>query len=211
MTIIDKFKRDIGQRPGRAAVLGVLTVALLAMSVRAFIEVHPRGAAGSVATGEGAAEAPKGTANGSSAIEAEVKIKENRELWNTLREKKPQAVGAASAFTFDASYFTLDPSTRVTLVTPEKPEVIKPAAVPVTPMIDPEAMKQARIREQAKGLVVKSTSMGNGMSEPMAIVNQQLLTVGQTILGFEITAIRAREVEFKKEGQTTVVKMVDGQ
>ena len=38
----------------------------------------------------------------------------------------------------------------------------------------------------------------------MAIVNQQLVTVGQRILGFEIAAIRAREVEFVKEGVTTV-------
>jgi len=41
----------------------------------------------------------------------------------------------------------------------------------------------------------------------VAIVNQQLLAVGQQILGFTITAIRAREVEFSKEGVSVVVAM----
>jgi hypothetical protein len=45
----------------------------------------------------------------------------------------------------------------------------------------------------------------------MAIVNQQLVTVGQKIQGFEISAIRAREVVFLKDGVTIVVRMPDGQ
>ena len=89
------------------------------------------------------------------------------------------------------------------------PEPAKPA--PVLPLVDTAALKASRIREQARLLVVKTTALGNGTSKPMAIVNQQLLTVGQEILGFELSAIRPREVEFVKDGVTVVVKMPDGQ
>jgi len=48
----------------------------------------------------------------------------------------------------------------------------------------------------------------NGVT-PVAVVNQQLLTLGQQILGFEIVAIHSREVEFKKEGVTLSVMTLD--
>ena len=65
----------------------------------------------------------------------------------------------------------------------------------------------AAVREQARALGVKSTAVSGG--RPLAIVNQQLLSVGDQINGFEITAIRSREVEFRKDGVTVAVKMPD--
>ncbi len=65
----------------------------------------------------------------------------------------------------------------------------------------------AETREQAKLLIVRSTVVGNGNSRPVAVINDQILTVGDRISGFEIVSIRAREVEFKKDGITLAVKM----
>ena len=59
--------------------------------------------------------------------------------------------------------------------------------------------------------MLKSTMVGEGITQPAAIINQKLLTVGQEISGFTLTAIRSREVDVVKEGQTEVVKMPDGQ
>jgi hypothetical protein len=140
--------------------------------------------------------------------EAEARIQESKKLWRRLKEVKATAVDAQTAFKFDASYY---PPPMVSEVSrPVNVSAAVPEARPV-PVVDEAAAKANRIREQARGLVVKSTAVGNGNLGPMAIVNQQVLTVGQKIMGFEITAIRAREVDFVKEGVTTVVKMPDGQ
>ena len=90
----------------------------------------------------------------------------------------------------------------------------------ITDPVDPEPVKAkpddgeadkralaAKIRQQANELHVQSTTVGNG--KPWAIVNQQLVSLGDVVKGFEITAIRSREVEVKKEGVTTAVKMPD--
>ena len=123
------------------------------------------------------------------------------------------AVNASVAFAFDPSYYpapALPPAPAIDPAHQIVPEQAKPT--PVAPVIDPEAQKLQRIREQAKQLVVQTITLGGGPNnQPMAIVNQQLLTIGQEILGFEITAIRAREVEFVKEGVPAVSKMSDGQ
>ena len=88
---------DIAKRPGRAALLGVLAVTMVAMSVRAFYELHPREPP----------SAPRACRQvfhwqsrmgwrRSRAGNADAKINENRELWNTLREKNPKAVDASA-------------------------------------------------------------------------------------------------------------------
>jgi len=215
MGAIDRLKRDLTKHRGKAAVLGILFVTLVTMSTRAVIALRPKSAA--------AANAPVGATTGAmtpsnrigakdiaTGADAEARIQESKDLWGRLREVKATATEAKVAFTFDATYYpppAAPVETKPVAVVPETPAA-RPAPAP---MVDEAGARANRIREQARALIVKSTAVGRGMTEPMAIVNQQLLTVGQKILGFEISAIRAREVEFTKEGVTTVVKMPDGQ
>jgi hypothetical protein len=205
MSAVAKFKRDLAKHRGRAALLGILFVAMVAMGVRAVTQLQPRAAVAKVTPAQtpGAAsssETPVATVN------PEARLRESKELWKRLKEVKATAAAPQAAFTFEPGYY---PPPTVTDITP--PVFVSEIAPTPKPVVDEAGIRAARIREQARALVVKSTAVGNGNMEPMAIVNQQLVTVGHKILGFEISAIRAREVEFVKDGVNTVVRMPDGQ
>jgi hypothetical protein len=211
MGVMDRFKRDLSKHRGKAAVLGILFVTMVGMGIRAVVQLRPRGVEAAVAPAAAPLPSNKGGAKDiATGADAEARIQESKDLWFRLREVKPTATELKAAFTFDESYYPLPAAPleiKAAGVEPEAPAV-RPAP---TPVVDEATARSNRIREQARALVVKSTTAGYGATASMAIVNQQLLKVGQTILGFEITAIRAREVEFTKEGVTTVVKMPDGQ
>src|SRR6187551_3740230 len=207
MSIIARFKRDIAKHRGRAAVLGVLFVTMVVFGVKAFFELHqPVAIAAVVAT-----DIKPGQAHAAvNSAEAELRMNESKKLWRTLREVKATASKAEVAFAFDASYYpppAIDPSKRVSAAPALEPEPVKPAQ----PVVELGSIRRQRIREQSRQLVIKTIAIGNESTPSMAIVNQQLMTLGQTILGFELTAIRPREVEFVKEGETVVVQMANGQ
>jgi len=203
MGLIENFKRDIARNRGRSAVLGVLFVAMVLFSVRAFLQLSAKPVAASVLA---PAFLPV-TATPVSNADTLARVKESQELWQKLREKRTTAPNTAVAFRFDPSFYPAPVVSEVPKKTTAAPEPER--TVPTIP--DPNAAKRARIHEQARSLVVKSTMVGEGIAQPAAIINQKLLTIGQEINGFSITAIRAREVEVVKEGQTEIVKMPDGQ
>jgi hypothetical protein len=205
MGVVAKLTRDLTKHRGKAALLGTLFVTMLTLSIRAFLELHPAAAAANAPASEPATISPKAGVTGADADE---RIRESKELWRRLKEVKQTAVSAREAFTFDCGYYPPPAVAEVKSAAAPEPREIKVAAAPP---IDEQAVKANRIREQARALVVKSTAIGDGTMEPMAIVNQQLVTVGQKIQDFEVSAIRAREVVFVKEGVTTVVRMPDGQ
>jgi hypothetical protein len=201
MRLIEKFKRDVLRSRQKTAVLGVLVVTMAVLGVRAVFELQPRQAdASTKEPGEAV-----GPSQDTPMVEAnpEERIRQSKELWRLLREK--HGTDASVAFSFDASFFTLDPNRRIT-ASPERVE-----ATPLgNPNEDVETTRRSRtaaIRDQSRTLNVKSTTVGSG--KPWAIVNQVLVSVGDKIEGFEITAIRSREVEFRKEGVTIAVKMPD--
>jgi hypothetical protein len=203
MAALEKFKRDLTRHRGKAALLGILFVTMTAFTVRAVIEMRPQTAvANSALPTITTAAKPSAEAT---AANAEARMQESKNLWNRLKEVKANAADARTAFSFDPSYY---PPPAIVETAPSAAPEVKPLP---TSNVDDSTIRAARIREQARNLIVKSTAVGKGTMEPMAIVNQQLLTVGQKIMGFEISAIRAREVEFVKEGVTTVVRMPDGQ
>jgi hypothetical protein len=69
-------------------------------------------------------------------------------------------------------------------------------------------LREQSIRDQSRQLTVKSTTV-TATGKPWAIVSNQLVTVGDIVNGFEVVAIRSREVDFKKENFTKTVKMTD--
>ena len=209
MTLVQKIKRDITKHPLKASVLGVLTVVMVVFVIKAVIELRPNTASASVS----AVPLPDGAPLNFDAapvdhVDADARLKESGRLWEKLHEVKATGSAASVAFAFDASFYPppLIPQQDLRPMAATPVEAPQPAAVSIT--VDPELAKSNRIHEQSHALVVQSTLIGNGMT-PVAVINQQLLTVGQQIMGFEIVAIRSREVEFKKEGVTLSVKTPD--
>jgi hypothetical protein len=207
MALMARFKRDIARHRGRSAVLAVLFLAFVAASVKMVFELRP-------ATAETAARpTTPAKVDADAAIpvshgEVESRLERSKRLWSQLRDVKPMALQPSVAFAFDARHYPTPPE-PVRKPAVQEPEPVK--AAPPMPVIDRVAEREKVIRDQARNLVLKTTALGNGGSRPMAIVNQQLLTIGQEMQGYELTAIRAREVEFVKEGVTVVVKMPEGQ
>jgi hypothetical protein len=209
MGLVDNFKRDIARHRGRSAVLGVLFVTMIAFSIRAVVQL--RSAQAVLAVPAALQPAPlesKATGN-----DTQARLKESQDLWGKLREVKFGAASTNVAFTFDPALYPPPPQDLT-----HKPAVPDAdlAKTPIpTPqpqvLVDPEAAHRSRILEQLHGLVLKSTAVGDGIAQPVAIINQKLLTTGQVINGFTITAIRSREVEVVKEGVTGVITMPDGQ
>jgi len=208
MGLIERFKRDILKHRGRAAILGVLSIVMAISTVKAIFEMQPKEAQGALpATAIPMSSDPSASMSGA---EAKEHLDQSRILWHTLREVNPNAVNASVAFAFDPSFYPAPPQPVVENPKQAAPEQVKP--LPVAPVIDLEAQRVQHIHDLAKSLVVKTTSLGGGPNnQPIAIVNGQLVTIGQEILGFEVTAIRAREVEFIRDGVTDVSKMPDGQ
>jgi hypothetical protein len=214
MGIVDRLKRDLSKHRGKTAVLGVLFATMVAMSVRAALELGPRdtqAGVNPVSITDASDKTP-----GSGEVNAQDRIKEGQELWRRLQQVNARAAGVDAAFRFDTSFYPPLPapveSARpvVPMAAPEVTEPVKAQAVSAG-MVDAEAIRAAHIRQEASRLVIKSIVVGNANTPSMTIVNQQLLKVGQTVQGFEITAINEREVEVRKEGVITVIRTPDGQ
>jgi hypothetical protein len=212
MSIADTISRDMKRRPAKAATLGVLFAVMVALFIRAAFQLRPQAASAGTHGTPGVAVMgiptfAKDETAPLVAADAEQRIRESKELWHRLREVR--GPGVAAVFSFDAAYYPPDPNRKVAVV-PEHVEAPLPLTPPA-PRENPEAIRRAlelAVREQARGLGVKSTTV-TATGKPWAIVNQQLLSVGDRINGFEITAIRSREVEFRKDGVTVPVKMPD--
>jgi hypothetical protein len=208
MSIIERFKRDIARHRGRAAVLGVLAVTFAVFMVKGVVDLK-RGPAMPVPTANGKpAEAVRPTLN---SAESEARVNESRKLWRQLREVKSTAASAAVAFAFDSSLYPAplpDPTRRVAAAPVPEAEPLRVGPTPEQALL---ASREKAIREQARQLVVKTIAIGNDTTPSMAIVNSQLMVVGQSINGFELTAIRPRECEFVKETVTSVIPMANGQ
>jgi hypothetical protein len=204
---LDQIKRDFVKHRKKTAILGVLASVMVLMFIKAGLEMRPRSAEGEPIAGavNVAGEAPaEGT--GEAVLNADERLKQSRELWRLMREKR--GLEASLAFTFEPSYFPMDPSRRYVA----EPDRVTTPEAPHAAVNSEEIERAARtreIREQARGLIVRSTVVGNGASKPVAVINEHILTIGESISGFTITAIQAREVDFKKDGVTLAVKMAD--
>jgi hypothetical protein len=207
MGFLQTIKRDITRHRQKAALLGVLMVLMVVMSVRAVFQLRPQNAEAmktAVATSDASTPAAGGTA-GNEGAEAAERIRLSKELWKRLQDKR--GIGVDVAFKFEDRYFQPDPTRPVVVAAaPERVE-----ALPAIPKVDDNENlrrnQRLKVLEQSQELKVQSTTIGAG--KPWAIVNGQLVSVGDMVKGFEITAIRAREVELKKEGVTIAVKMPD--
>ena len=213
MGMFDKFKRDMRKNRGKATVLGVLFVGMVGMSVRAFFQLQPQAADGAVIPS--AVDAADKTLAGSAAS-FEGRKKDSEQMWHHLRDVSPTALAIESTFAFDKSAY------------PELPDLNRPTAVvkvastqsassqPTNTMAENAAARAKEtkrikdiVEEARTKLSVKGTIVSGGGTEPVTLVNQKYLRVGEVVNEFEIIAIRENEVEFQKEGVTVIVTMSD--
>ncbi|HVX85877.1 MAG TPA: hypothetical protein VH253_13935 [Phycisphaerae bacterium] len=204
----ESLKQELGRNRKRTSVLAALTVVMGALILRAYLQMSARPVAASpLGQRVGMPEAPEMGEDVVPAAEADKRLALSKSLWTVLRQVR--GAEPATAFKFDPSYFPRDPSHP-------QPAPVEAAADPAPhaaarPMDDDETERRSRmaaVRDEAKGLVVRSTVVNTG-SKPVAVVNDRIMSVGDTIDGFVITAIRAREVEFRKDDVTLPIKMVD--
>jgi hypothetical protein len=199
---LDQIKRDFSKHRKKSAMLGVLSLVMVVFLVKAYFDLRPQSVSAEAIPG---ALQESGAVSEEAGMNPEEKLRQSRELWKVMREKR--GVEDATAFKFEPTYFPIDPMRRAM-----EPDRVAVAEAPRTAVTSDEVLREARereIREQARGLVVKSTVVGNEKSRPVAVINEHILSVGDVISGFTITAIQAREVDFKKDGVTLAVKMAD--
>jgi hypothetical protein len=211
MAFTDKIKRDFAKHKGKAGVLAVLAVVMLGFIAKAAFDMSPRTAAaeGTPATAAPTTEIPTSTPD------SEARLRQSKELWTKLREVR--GTSPALAFTFDNSkeVFPLHPNRKVAVPAPEKTEPID--TTPKQPVSDAESKAlehRNKVLAASRELIVRSTVVGAG-TKPVAIVNDQILSVGDRIKGFEVIAIRAlplsrgggSEVVFQKDKVTIAIEM----
>ncbi len=200
----DAVSRKARKQRQRAAILSCLTVAMGLLFLRAYLQMAAKPATAAPLT-DSAADGASTPETGSESADARLAL--SRELWKRLR--KVGGAAPAAVFTFDRAYYPLDPN-RPRPVPVESPQATA-VQTPQLPVYDEAAARRAHmaaVHDQARNLVVRSTFVNTG-AHPVAVVNDRILSVGDRIDGFEITAIRAREVEFRKEDVTLTSKMVD--
>src|SRR5262245_35847468 len=115
MTLLERFKRDIARHRAKALVLGVLFLAMIGLSVKAVLELHPQAAtAAGVSSTAIAAEPAKASTN----VASEMDVQKSALLRKQLAEVKSEGLPAMVAFTFEPSFYTPDPS-RIVAVAPQ--------------------------------------------------------------------------------------------
>ncbi len=207
--LLEKLQSDFARNRGKALALGVLSVVMLVFVGKAVLDMTPRAASAAPSPLVTPADAASlANARSAASSESEERIRQSQQLWHILREKR--GVDVVASFSFDPAYFTLDPTRRPVVTVDPDNNISAITTQPSRALSSDEVDRRARataIRDQAKSLVVRSTVVGGG--RPVAVVNEKILSLGDRIVGFEVVAIKAREVEFKKDGVVLAVKMAD--
>jgi hypothetical protein len=207
MSFVDKIKSDFTRHRKKAMVLAGLAVVMCAFIAKAYFDMAPRNAS---------ADASAATASPNHAdavmprvVENEENARQSRLLWKTLREKR--GIGPDLAFTFVYEHFNRDPN-RKQEPAPDRSDLNQAPKI----IINTDEMRRKELENKvlaaSRNLVVRSTVVG--VARPVAVISDQtqaasdrILAVGDHLNGFKITAIRAREVEFEKDGITVAVEM----
>lgn len=182
--------------PAKGIALGVLSLVLVLLVVRATLGGSPKKADARLApVGDAKSTTTAIVLTDNAAQELERSAAQSAALWKTLRAQR--GISAHAAFRFDSAYYTVDPSKQNRNETsgkqiPNKSEMKTTDALsmPVVP--------------DMPSLTLQSTATG---AHPTAVINSQILQIGDVIQGCKVVSIRAREVTVKKDGQTYTLEM----
>jgi hypothetical protein len=206
---LDELAIQLKENRGKSAVLGGLTLVLIVFVARFFVGGSPKlvGAA-SVMTPAPTIDVPTDAAS-----DADKKVAAAGALWTVLKEKR--GLSAAEAFYFDPTFYTLDPDSKSardavlqsTAVAQEKAAAAKPVDAgddAIRTARVQRAALLARVREDARSLIVQSTVVSN---PPTAVINAGIYGLNDQVNGFRIVSIRARQIIVEKNGITLAIQM----
>ena len=200
---IQSIQQQLGRNRGKSTVLGVLTVVLAIMGIRAVQSFLPQKAEGmpTARTGTLPQEEP---AAPTAPTDLEKKARTSQALWSVLRDKR--GLEAPAAFHFDSSYYNLDPAKareREALAAEHSSPIVTTKSWGDSTDQQVQTAREVRVREQARVLVLQTTILGE---DPRAIISvagsTRYVRAGEMINGFKILAIVGREVTIQKDGVT---------
>jgi hypothetical protein len=184
------LKAEIRRQPKKAIILSVLVVVLIALSAW---EVLRRGSPARATAAVVTPGAGPGDGTGSSERDA-----------NDTAGARANGGGSPEKLAVDRDLFTPDPTYFPARRKPRPATVIKP-------IDDSIAMKEAQeraVRAQAQALALQSTIVGD-VDVPTAIINGEVLRVGDLINGFRVVDIAARTCTVEKANLRITLEMTN--
>lgn len=193
--LLDELKRD----KKKSAVLAVLTVVALVMGIRALgsgtpapakamIAAPPLSSAGSIAAAQ-SVSTPAGNADLSSS--GEVLSEQRREQYIFSIDRRINR----DIFAVKLDQFPLQAAVVI------QPAASEPASQPA---VDPAVAQRQEILAQAELLALQSTICGKA---PTAIINDRVLTTGDSIQGFTVVDIQDQACVVRKNDVTLTLNL----
>ena len=192
-SLIDRLRVELAADKKKAAILGTLALVALVMGGRLLLKSSGPSDAGSAvgvpspgsSSPSGTPSRPVGSALSMSVPGAPGEEDKRLTTWRSNRSEDGNTL---------RDLFVTDLKSYVRI----EPEPIKeaPTTKPDKAIIDMMEVARA-VRAQAEGLVLQSTMIGSNSS---AIINGQVLRVGDYIEGFQVVAIHPRSCDVKKKG-----------
>ena len=192
------LKAEIRRQPKKAIILSVLVVVLIALSAW---EVLRRGSPARATAAVVTPNAGPGDGTGSSVRSGAGSAE--RDANDTARAQADGA-GDSERLAVDRDLFTPDPTYFPARRKPRPATVIKP-------IDDSIAVKEAQdraVRAQAQALSLQSTIVGD-VDVPTAIINGEVLRVGDLINGFRVVDIAARTCTVEKANLRITLEMTN--
>ena len=185
---LDRLKAEVQRDTKKALILGTLMLVLIGAVVREI--VRRRGPAQATAAATTSVVAPRPAALTAAAAQAAAQ-------GDSGQEDKPLELGR---LVVDRDMFTPDP---VYFPPKQKP---RPVAV-ATPVDEEAARREAErkaVQAQARALTLQSTMVGSA-----AIINGQVLRVGDWINGFQVVEIAVRSCTVEKSSMRVTLEMAN--
>lgn len=182
--------------PAKSAILGVLVLVLLVLVVRVALSVSPKSASALPIKAADSVRMNAVAVPDAASQELERAAAQSSALWKTLRSRR--GIPPQSAFRFDPGYYMSDPGRISRSETSGKQVVTKSESKSA------DANSTRTDLTAVVPLLLQSTATG---ARPTAVINMQILQIGDSIQGYTVAAIRAREVVVKKDGQSYTLEM----
>jgi hypothetical protein len=191
---VAQLTQHFAQKPGRSALLGCLALTLVVLMGRALVKTRP---AAALPNPEATVASVSTPVDGLSPDELSRRLENSSELWKVLHQVR--GMPANSVFKLSPHYYES--------ANPEPAPAAAPAVVQVQ-RVDPNIQAQVQrraVEAAAAELQLRSVVLAQ---DPVAVINAQMVRVGDVIGGFKIIAIQARQVVVEKDGTSVVLNMV---
>lgn len=203
---LQNLQTQITRHRGKSTVLLVLAVALVCLMVKSIASSGPRAASALPTSAALAAVAPPSPVVAALPADLDPRARQSKVLWDILRETR--GLPNDQAFTFDPSYYTLNPAHRH-----EHEAAAASRTEPTSEKISSDNTMQAAAgahvsapQEQATKLQLQSIVMG---PRAVAVINSRVVRVGDHVAEYRVVSIQPRFVLLNKDGQSLALKMAE--